>query len=594
MRPGRFTATLAVAFTLIGGSLFGISASTGVTGAAGATVAIHPTVRDHLASRSGPVTTAQCEALFNVACYEPSQIQTAYDEGPLFSNGVTGAGQAIAVVDPFGSPTIAADLHTFDQAFGLPDPPALTIVQPSGRVPAFDSHNTDMVAWASETTLDVEWAHVIAPGASIVLAETPVAETEGSAGFKQIVKADQFIVDHRLANVISQSFSATEQTFPRGLHELTPLRRAFIKAADKKVTVLAASGDEGTAEPLNSSGSDLSTAPVTTWPASDPLVTGVGGTQLHLDPSGARSAPDSVWNDGGNLHLDQEFFGNPGPDAVAAGGGLSALFKRPPYQNSVRGVVGSARGVPDISMSAACDGAVDVYESFPGIGPGWYLSCGTSEATPLFAGIVALADQSAGHGLGVINPALYAMSSDGAAGISDVTTGNNTVSFHQGGHLVTVPGFAAATGYDLASGLGTVDAANFVPELVAASTGDHVKGRQGGGGILVPGGASSTRDAADPHAPAHPTTTQAHPPAQGAAHPTAGTLPARPAASPAAGPASSSRSAPVAAASPARVLVVAAPAGGAPNGFVGAPPAVANQSLKEDGPEMEDSPDSGS
>ena len=101
-------------------------------------------------------------------------------------------------------------------------------------------------------------------------------------------------------------------------------------------------------------------------------------------------------------------------------------------------MTGAARGVPDISMSGACNGAVDMYQSFKGQPAGWYPTCGTSEATPLFAGVVALADQVAGHPLGLINPALYQMSAMGkAAGIVDVTKGNNTVSFppgRQGAH----------------------------------------------------------------------------------------------------------------------------------------------------------------
>ena len=128
-------------------------------------------------------------------------------------------------------------------------------------------------------------------------------------------------------------------------------------------------------------------------------------------------------------------------------------------------VVGNSRGVPDISMSAACNGAVDTYQSFGGQTPGWYPVCGTSEATPLFSGIVALADQVAGHRLGLINPYLYALSAAHAKGVVDITKGNNTVSFTQNGHLYTVEGFSALPGYDLASGVGTVNAASFVPEL---------------------------------------------------------------------------------------------------------------------------------
>ncbi len=469
MKAGRRTTGLAATLTLIGGSLF----ASVPTAPASATpiVAISPTVRTRLVSRGAPVSTAQCEQIFRLACYAPDQVQAAYDEGPLLSQGVNGAGQSIAVIDAFGSPTIAYDLARFDRVFHLPAPPQLKIIQPAGRVPPFDPSNPQMVAWASETTLDVDWAHVIAPGARIVLVETPVAETEGSKGFKQIVQAETYVVDHHLAGIISQSFSATEQTLPGGLRFLLPLRASFIDAFFHGVTVLAASGDDGSTEPVNQAGTKLSDNPVTTWPPSDPLVTGVGGTQLHLNASGARTAPDSVWNDGYNRHLDQTFFGNSGPDAAATGGGRSIDFPRPSYQHSVAKVVQTARGVPDISMSAACNGAVDLYESFPGVAAGWYLSCGTSESAPLFAGIVALADQVAGHPLGLINPALYDLSADKAPGISDITSGSNTVSFLNGQSVVTVPGFSARPGYDLASGVGTVNAARFVPELVKAVTG---------------------------------------------------------------------------------------------------------------------------
>jgi subtilase family serine protease len=125
----------------------------------------------------------------------------------------------------------------------------------------------------------------------------------------------------------------------------------------------------------------------------------------------------------------------------------------------------AARGVPDISMSAACDGAVDTYQSFGGQPAGWYPVCGTSEATPLFAGIVALADQVAGHPLGLINPALYLMSEGHLPGIVPVTSGNNTVSFTQNGQDDTMQGFSARPGYSLAAGVGTGNGALFVPEL---------------------------------------------------------------------------------------------------------------------------------
>jgi subtilase family serine protease len=200
-------------------------------------------------------------------------------------------------------------------------------------------------------------------------------------------------------------------------------------------------------------------------------VTGVGGTKLSLDASGNRTAPDVVWNDTFDVPTQQYIFGNNGPNALAGGGGTSIVFPRPDYQFPVANVVGSRRGVPDISMSGACNGSVNVFQSFGGQPAGWYPTCGTSEATPLFAGIVALAAQRAGHPLGLINPALYFMSQAHAPGIVDVTKGDNTVSFTHGGKNVTVTGFSARPGYDLASGVGTIDAKLFVPEL--ASFVDH-------------------------------------------------------------------------------------------------------------------------
>jgi len=136
--------------------------------------------------------------------------------------------------------------------------------------------------------------------------------------------------------------------------------------------------------------------------------------------------------------------------------------------------VGDARGYPDVSLSAAVDGSSLVYLSF--LQPGFYLIGGTSEATPLFAGIVTIADQLAGHPLGQLNPALYTLAEAGAPGIPDITIGNNTASFIQSGKDYTVKGWVAAPGYDLASGLGTVDAQFLVLELAGNGWADRVAG----------------------------------------------------------------------------------------------------------------------
>jgi subtilase family serine protease len=427
-----------------------------------AAVVVHPGIMHVGRAENLPPTTADCEAAFHVACYEPAQVEQAYNLGPLYRNGVSGQGSTIVIVDSFGSPTIRQDLSFFDQTFKLPGPPSFQVIQPAGAV-HFDPASPEDLAWASETSLDVEYAHAVAPNASILLVETPVSESEGVSGFPEIVRAEQYVLSHYHPDVISQSFSATEQTFPSKA-SVEALRGAYLDAFRNHVTVLAASGDSGATD-VRPDGSAYYLSPVTSWPDSDPLVTGVGGTQLHLDAKGNHLAPDTAWNDTSSGATNQFIFGDSGPHPLASGGGRSALFSRPFYQDAVSSEVGVRRGVPDISMSAACNGAVDVYMGVTGLRPGWYPTCGTSEATPLFAGIVALAAEVAHQPLGLINPALYRMYAGHRPGIVDVTAGDNTVSFRQGGKLQTVHGSSARGRYSMVTGVGTLNGALFVPEL---------------------------------------------------------------------------------------------------------------------------------
>jgi subtilase family serine protease len=419
--------------------------------------------------RTTPLPTSSCIAQIGIRCYAPAQFEKAYDLAGLHAAGIDGRGETIAIVDSFGSPTIANDLHQSDQTFGVSNPygvpvdpaiaqdPQLTIIQPAGTVPAFDPSNSDMVGWAQETTLDVEWAHVIAPRANLLLLETPVSETEGVQGFPEIVAAENYVIDHHLASVISQSFGATENTFP-SVKSLLDLRDAFRNAQRHDVTVLGASGDEGSTD-FETNLEDLYPFQVNSWPSSDPLVTSVGGTQMNLDDSGNRLSPDVVWND------------SPFGIQAAGGGGPSHVFPRPPFQNGVKSVVSHARGTPDISMNAAVDGGVWVYYTFVGPSSPYHIFGGTSAATPEFSGVVAMADQVAGRSLGDLNDALYSM--NGNDGIVDVTQGNNDIGpfVNSDGNTYHVPGFAAGPGYDLASGLGTIDVAVFVPSLAAAVCG---------------------------------------------------------------------------------------------------------------------------
>jgi subtilase family serine protease len=413
--------------------------------------------RQHVNAKK-PLTTAQCRRRLHFACYGPNQLQRAYRLKSLYRHGITGHGQTIVIVDAFGSSTIRHDLAVFDRHYSLPAPPSLRVIAPAGKNPP-GNH----AGWAGETTLDVEWAHSMAPGADILLVHTPKNENEGTSGFPQIVKAENYVVRHHLGSVISQSFGATENTFP-SRHSLLRLRSAYRHAASHHVTVLAATGDTGAADVTR--GGQFYLHPVTDWPPSDPLVTAVGGTVLSLDAQGRHNQPDQVWNDSFNRAVAR-FFGVTVPDPDAGGGGSSIEFGRPAYQDGVAAQVGSHRGLPDVSMSGACSGQVETYQSFPGQPKGWYLACGTSEATPLFAGIVALADQAAGHHLGLINPSLYKLSAAHARGIVDITRGTTTVRVRRGGKEHTIHGVRAGRGYDEASGVGTVDGAKLVRELAA-------------------------------------------------------------------------------------------------------------------------------
>jgi subtilase family serine protease len=406
------------------------------------------------ANLDAPIPTSGCLEMFGIHCYSPLQFRTAYHLDPLYNRGVTGAGRTIVLVDSFGSPTIRHDVDAFDAQWGLPHV-NLSIVR-AGSIPPFDPNDGQMVTWAEETSLDVEYAHAIAPGAKIVLVETPVAEIEGTSGLSEMMNAEKHLIDQGVGDVISQSFGATENTFPGfdagDFRSLTNLRFAFQDAQRHHVTVLASTGDEGATNFMGDAAT-LYPFPVTAWPSTDPLVTAVGGTQLTLNDAGQRTQPDVVWNDG---------FG-------ATGGGRSAVFGRPIFQTGVRSVVGNHRGVPDIAMTGALDGGGYVYMSFLDPTSPWNLLGGTSLSTPVFAGIVALADQVAHRRLGNINDALYLLGAERGrphnalpTGLVDVTSGDNSF----GG----VTGFAAGAGFDLSTGWGTIDATTFVPALAIAGS----------------------------------------------------------------------------------------------------------------------------
>jgi subtilase family serine protease len=367
---------------------------------------------------------------------------------PLLNAGYNGADQTIIIIDSFGSPTIAADLHQFDLAFGVPDPPSFTVLAPLGTVP-FDPTNPAQVGWAFETTIDVEWAHATAPGASIVLLTSPVDETNGVQGMPEFLYLETYALDHNLGTIISQSWGVTENTLftsQQGLQVFSDFENLYARAMRQKVTVLAAAGDFGTGGPNLTGG--FYSFPVVTFPASSPLVTAVGGTSLYTDADG-NYLNETVWNSSGTYLLT-------GLLADAGGGGVSQQFSEPDYQSglpeSVQQLLNQHRGIPDVAYDS------DVLtSSFIWIGffpnllyNGWYSSSGTSEASPQWAGIAAIANQFAGHSLGFLNPKLYALGyANGSDVFHDITFGSNAFPY------AAVPGYLATPGWDLTSGWGT-------------------------------------------------------------------------------------------------------------------------------------------
>src|SRR5215472_2002746 len=215
MRLPRMVCAAAGSCAVVLGGMGAAAPVVSTAAAASAHVFIYPDIvtLHGPAAALKPPTTAQCERSFHVACYSANQIEHAYGVPALFAKGIDGKGETIVLVDSFGSPTIAHDLKVFDATYHIPAPPSLKIIQPAGKVPPYKPTGT-RIGWAGETTLDVEYSHAMAPGAKILLVETPVAETEGVTGFPQIVKAESFVVAHHLGDVISQSFGATEESFP--------------------------------------------------------------------------------------------------------------------------------------------------------------------------------------------------------------------------------------------------------------------------------------------------------------------------------------------------------------------------------------------
>ena len=221
---------VAALFAIVIASLAALAAVLTSTGGAQTAYPVpQPTISDFQFIKATTPTEADCEAVART-CFTPQAIQSAYNVGPLYNQGWNGRGITIAIVDSYGSDTMAHDLHVFNQAFGLNPMCGEEGVTCAAGMPTFSqlaingspetkaqpgkgTHLEDKSAWALEVALDVETSHAIAPDANILLVHSNNAETLGVQGFPNMMKAENYVVNNHLANVISQSFASAEDAF---------------------------------------------------------------------------------------------------------------------------------------------------------------------------------------------------------------------------------------------------------------------------------------------------------------------------------------------------------------------------------------------
>ncbi len=387
-----------------------------------------------------------------VTCYDPYQMRTAYHVDTLINSGYTGAGHTIVIIDAFQSPTLTSDLDGFTTFYGLPPRSGFfTQIAPDGLTP-FDPTNDDQVSWSGEITLDVEWSHAIAPGANVVLV---LAKSDQDA---DILSALKYAVDNNLGDVISMSFGENESC--EGAAGIAGYHDVFVAATQKNITLFASAGDDGAAQPT-CDGSDLVIA--ASHPATDPLVTAVGGTTL----TAARYCEASLGcnpatNPAPGTYQNEVVWNEFDDDIGATGGGFSVIFDEPSWQKS-QIKDGKSRAVPDVSYDAAVlHGVLTFYQGQV------FLFGGTSAGSPQWAAITVIANQRAGHRLGFINSALYQTYKSKKSypvSFNDITVGDNVVP--------GLSGFSAASGWDPTTGIGSPIAANMVDILIGnVSPGD--------------------------------------------------------------------------------------------------------------------------
>jgi subtilase family serine protease len=369
-----------------------------------------------------------------------------YGIGDLWRRGIDGTGTTVALVEGWNDPLIDVVMRKFDQEFGLPEPDIRTIYPTgSGQLPA--RCPAGMVAlgtygscgaWAPELELDAEAVHAIAPYAKILLVVAPAdseitGDTASQVAPPEMMQAVEYVSAHHLADAISISDDTGESTYSYHQPEITAQDPGELTAAAAGIPLVVGTGDCGVVQNLavaTSQCGDTTTKPDTAAWDDSPWVTAVGGSMPELNTAtGEHLGPDRVWQ----------------KDRFAEGAGFSSVYPEPDFQRQVD--TGSdMRSVPDITMDA---------------------HSGTSESTPLFAAVLALAAQLNHGSVGPVNDAIYRVLGPRGAtdGITDIVTGSNSVP--------EAHGFPAHAGFDVATGWGTIDASRFVPALVTAVRAQH-------------------------------------------------------------------------------------------------------------------------
>ena len=413
-----------------------------------------------------------------------AELRRAYDLNTLYASGYDGSGQTVVIVDAFGSPTVYNDLLSFitwQNANGANLPwttmsevkQHLRIYYPEGK-PFFNATNPDEVGWSTEVTLDVDMVHAIAPGANIALV---ISTSDNDAPLNYAVL---YAVTHHLGSTISQSWGDPEWDIAAagqsGFAYLMEAHSTYMQAAYQGISVFASAGDSGAIDYGASNG--------VLYPASDPYVTGVGGTNLFMNcPKGyregtgnwaERTSPGLTYNYeiAGNDYEAMVADGYPSPfDLVTTGGGMSEFFPLPYWQQGITltyangaSFTPTMRCVSDVSYDSGVYGglgAVPWSATTPG-SPTYYIVGGTSAGSPFWAALTAIADQCVGHSLGYLNPMLYAnmgqFYSTGA--FHDIRQGDNT--YPTGNPVI---GYEATRGWDAPTGIGSPDAARLVWQL---------------------------------------------------------------------------------------------------------------------------------